>query len=42
MTMNRTIEQIEYRRGMLEKGIKPESLPVRVWRGAEKARRVYL
>lgn len=26
-------EQIEYRQGMLEKGMKPESLPVRTWRG---------
>lgn len=29
------LEQIEYRQGMLEKGMKPESLPVRVWRGAK-------
>ena len=28
------MEQIEYRKGMLEKGMKPESLLVKVWRGA--------
>jgi len=33
--MIQELEQIEYRRGMLEKGMKPESLPVKVWRGAE-------
>jgi hypothetical protein len=27
------LEEIEYRRGMLEKGMKPENLPVKVWRG---------
>ena len=26
---------IEYRRGMLEKGVTPESLPVNVWHGTE-------
>ena len=26
---------IEYRRGMLKKGMVPEDLPVKVWRGAE-------
>ena len=29
------LEQIEYRRGMLEKGMKPKNLPVKIWRGAE-------
>jgi hypothetical protein len=33
--MIQDIEQIEYRKGMLEKGMKPEALPVKVWRGAE-------
>ncbi len=30
--MIQDLEQIEYRRGMLEKGMKPEDLPVKVWR----------
>jgi len=29
------LEQIEYRKGMLKKGMVPEDLPVKVWRGAE-------
>jgi hypothetical protein len=33
--MIQDLEQIEYRRGMLERGMKPEHLPVKVWRGAE-------
>jgi hypothetical protein len=33
--MIQKLEQIEYRRGMLEKGMKPENLPVKVWRGAK-------
>jgi len=33
--MIQDLEHIEYRRGMLEKGMRPESLPVRVWRGAK-------
>lgn len=28
------LEQIEYRKGMLEKGMKPENLPLKVRRGA--------
>lgn len=28
--MIQDLEQIEYRRGMLEKGVNPESLPVKV------------
>ena len=28
-------EQIEYRKGMLEEGMKPDDLPVKVWRGAK-------
>ena len=32
--MIQDLEQIEVRQGMLEKGVKPESLPVKVWRGA--------
>lgn len=27
------LEQIEYRKGMLEKSMKPENLPMKVWRG---------
>ena len=27
------LEEIEYRRGMLKKGMKPENLPVKIWRG---------
>jgi len=29
------LEQIEYRWGLLDKGMKPESLPARVWHGEE-------
>jgi len=29
------LEQIEYRCGMLERGMQPENLPVKVWRGAQ-------
>ena len=31
--MIRNLEQIEYRRGMLEEGAGTEDLPVKVWRG---------
>lgn len=33
--MIQDLEQIEYRQGMLEKGMKPEDLPVKVWRGSK-------
>lgn len=33
--MIQDLEQIEYRRGMLERGMKPDTLPVKIWRGAE-------
>jgi len=33
--MTQDLEQIEYCRGMLERGMKPDSLPIRIWRGAE-------
>ena len=33
--MTQELEQIEYRQGMLEKGMKPNTLPVKIWRGAE-------
>lgn len=29
------LEQIEYHEGMLEKGSKPEKLPLKVWRGVK-------
>ena len=32
--MIQDLEQIEYRKGTLEKGMKPEDLPIEVWRGA--------
>lgn len=32
--MIQNLEQIEYRRGMLEKAMKPDDLPVKIWRGA--------
>ena len=35
--MVQDLEQIEYRRGMLEKGMKPEDLAVKAWRGSEIA-----
>lgn len=33
--MVQDLEQIEYRRGMLEKGMKPEDLAIKVWRGSK-------
>ena len=33
--MIQDLEQIEYRKGMLEKGMKPENLPLKVWRGGK-------
>jgi hypothetical protein len=33
--MIQDLEQIEYRRGMLESGMKPGDLPVKTWRGAK-------
>ena len=33
--MLQDLEQIEYRRGMLESGMKPDDLPVNTWRGAK-------
>ena len=33
--MIQDLEQIEYCKGMLDKGIKPEDLPVNVWRGVK-------
>jgi len=33
--MIQDLEQIEYRKGMLEEGMKPDDLPVKVWRGAK-------
>ena len=33
--MIQDLEQIEYRRGMLESGMKPDDLPVKTWRGAK-------
>jgi hypothetical protein len=33
--MIQDLEQIEYRKGMLERGMKPENLPMKVWRGAK-------
>ena len=33
--MIQDLEQIEYRRGMLEFGMKPEDLSVKTWRGAK-------
>lgn len=32
--MIQDLEQIEYRKGMIEKGMKPADLPVKVWHGA--------
>lgn len=33
--MIQDLEQIEYRKGMLERSMKPESLPLKVWRGGK-------
>ncbi len=30
--MKPKLDRIEYRRGMLEKGVKPQNLPVTIWR----------
>ncbi len=32
--MVQDLEKIEYRRGMLEKGMKPKDLSVKIWRGS--------
>lgn len=29
------LEQIEYRRGMLEESMEPENLPIEIWKGSE-------
>jgi hypothetical protein len=33
--MIQELEQIEYRCGTLRQGVRPKSLPVRIWRGAK-------
>lgn len=33
--MIQDLEQIEYRKGIFEKSMKPEDLPVKIWRGAK-------
>jgi len=33
--MIQNLEQVEYRWGMLEAGMRPEDLPVKTWRGAK-------
>lgn len=33
--MIQDLEQIEYRKGMLEKGMRPEKLPMKVWRAGK-------
>ena len=33
--MIQDLEQIEYRKGMLERNMKPENLPLKVWRGGK-------
>jgi hypothetical protein len=33
--MIQDLEQVEYRQGMLEKGMKPDRLPVQIWRGSK-------
>jgi len=33
--MIQDLEQIEYCRGMLERDMKPDTLPVKIWRGAK-------
>lgn len=33
--MIQDLEQIEYRKGMQEKGMKPDMLPMKVWRGGK-------
>jgi hypothetical protein len=33
--MIQNLERVEYRKGLLEEGMKADSLPVKVWRGAK-------
>ncbi|MEA1971593.1 MAG: hypothetical protein U9N37_08275 [Thermodesulfobacteriota bacterium] len=33
--MVQELRKIEYRKGMIERGMKPKNLPVKVWRGAK-------
>lgn len=33
--MNHKLNQLEYRRGMLTAGMKPEDLPLRIWKEEE-------
>ena len=33
--MIQDLEQIEYRKGMLERSMKPKNLPLKVWRGGK-------
>ena len=33
--MVQELKKIEYRKGMIEKGMKPTDLPLKVWRGAK-------
>jgi hypothetical protein len=35
MSIIRDLKKIEYRRGILDKGMEPEELPVKVWHGAK-------
>lgn len=37
--MVQDVEQIEYRRGMIERGMKPNGLAVQIWRGAKILRK---
>jgi hypothetical protein len=33
--MIQNLKKIEYRKGMLERSMKPENLPLKVWRGGK-------
>jgi hypothetical protein len=33
--MIENLEKVEYRKGMLDKGMKPDDLPVKVWSGTK-------
>jgi len=33
--MNRELKRVKYRSGMLENGIKPKNLPIKIWNGIQ-------
>ena len=35
--MIQNLEQIEYRKAIIEEGMRPEDLPIKIWRGTRKS-----